>query len=57
MSLFDSFDLGDYETQEELEDILSEIRLEMETLRGYERGTLEKLKHLPPNEEEAQTLP
>lgn len=43
MSLVDSFDLSDYNTEEELRELLETIEYEQSTLRGYERGAQEKL--------------
>jgi hypothetical protein len=46
MSLVDSFALSDYETREELEELLDTIEYEQSTLRSFERGAREKLAAL-----------
>lgn len=46
MSLVDSFDLSNYETEYELNELLLQIDHELSTLRGYERGAREKLETL-----------
>lgn len=42
-----SFDLNDYSTREDIEELLSEIETELSTLRGYQRGAREKLATMP----------
>lgn len=43
MSLVDSFALSDYETEEDVRELLDQIEDEMSTLRGFKRGADEKL--------------
>lgn len=50
MSLVDSFDLSNYETKDELDELLASIEYEQSTLRGYERGAREKLEALESKE-------
>lgn len=42
-----SFDLNDYKTREDIEDLLREIENEQSILRGYQRGAKEKLATMP----------
>jgi len=52
MSLIDSFDLADYKTREEIEELLNTIEYEQSTLRGFERGAREKIVSLDETEDE-----
>lgn len=53
MSDFRFFDLSDYNTKEELDELLDELELELSTLRGYQRGAQEKLQ-LIENDDESE---
>lgn len=46
MSLIDDYNLEDYETVEDVQELLRCIEDEMSTLRGYKRGAEEKLSQL-----------
>lgn len=52
MSLVDSFDLSDYETEDELNDLLNQVEHELSTLRSYQRGAKEKLNALLESKED-----
>lgn len=46
-----SFDLSDYETKEELEELLADIENEVSTLLGYQRGARRKYDSIEDEEE------
>ena len=55
MSLVDDFDLSNYETEDELNELLRQIDHEQATLRGYERGARDKLDSLMEADDEQPT--
>ena len=55
MSLVDSFNLNDYETDEELCEAMEALDGELETLRGFYRGASAKLGELRRKAEESQS--
>lgn len=54
MMNLDDYDLNDYETLDEVRELLSSLENEASIIRGYQRGAREKLELLERAAEEAE---